>query len=65
MSLTGRRGARHAEVFLQKCKVLGCDVIGLRRREDRGGLNSPRQATACSLAEKTGAVVGLDSMGWG
>ena len=22
-------------MFLQKCKVLGCDVIGLRRREDQ------------------------------
>ena len=30
LSLTGRRGAGHAEVLLQKCKVLGCDVIGLR-----------------------------------
>ena len=27
LSLTGRRGAGHAEVLLQKCKVLGCDVI--------------------------------------
>ena len=29
LSLTGRRGAGHAEVLLQECKVLGCDVIGL------------------------------------
>ena len=29
LSLTGRRGAGHVEVLLQKCKVLGCDVIGL------------------------------------
>ena len=66
LSLTGRHGAGHAEVLLQKCKVLVCDVIGLhyRRREDRGGLNSPRQDTACSVAGWTGAVVGLDSMGW-
>ena len=28
LSLTGRRGAGHAEVLLQKCKMLGCDVIG-------------------------------------
>ena len=27
LSLTGRRGAGHAEVLLQKCKVLGCDVL--------------------------------------
>ena len=26
LSLTGRRGTGHAEVLLQKCKVLGCDV---------------------------------------
>ena len=30
LSLTGRRGAGHAEVLLQKCKVLDCDVIGLQ-----------------------------------
>ena len=35
LSLTGRRGAGHAEVRLQKCKVLGCDVIGLLRKEAR------------------------------
>ena len=29
LSLTGRRGAGHAEVLLQKCKVLDCDVTGL------------------------------------
>ena len=28
LSFTGRRGAGHAEVLLQKCKVLDCDVIG-------------------------------------
>ena len=61
LSLTGRRGTDNAEVLLQKCKVLGCDVIG--RRENRGGLNLPRQANACSVAEWTGAVVGLDSIG--
>ena len=30
LSLTGRRGAGHAEVLLHKCKVLGCDAIGLQ-----------------------------------
>ena len=51
LSLTGRGGAGHAEVLLQKYKVLGCDITGLQeRREDRGGLNLPRQDTACSVA---------------
>ena len=50
LPLTGRRGAGHAEVLLQKYKVLGCDIKDYRRREDRGGLNSPRQDTACSVA---------------
>ena len=49
LSLTGRRGAGHAEVLLQKCKVLGCDVIGLQETRRPGGLNSPRQDTACSV----------------
>ena len=34
--LTGRRGAGHAEVLLQKCKVLGCDVIGLQETQRPG-----------------------------
>ena len=29
LSLTGHRGAGHAEALLQKYKVLGCDVVGL------------------------------------
>ena len=36
LSLTGRRGAGHAEVLLQKCKVLGCDVIGLQETRRLG-----------------------------
>ena len=36
LSLTGRRGAGHAEVLLQKCKVLGCDVIGLQETRRPG-----------------------------
>ena len=36
LSLTGRRGAGHAEVLLQKCKVLGCDVIGLQETRRSG-----------------------------
>ena len=36
LSLTGRRGAGHAEVLLQKCKVLGRDVIGLQETRKPG-----------------------------
>ena len=36
LSLTGRRGADHAEVLLQKCKVLGCDVIRLQETRRQG-----------------------------
>ena len=31
LSLTGRRGFEHAEVLLQECKVLDCDMIGLQK----------------------------------
>ena len=36
LSLTGRRGACHAKVLLQKYKVLGCDVIGLQETQRPG-----------------------------
>ena len=36
LSLTGRRGAGHAEMLLQKCKVLVCDVIGLQETRNPG-----------------------------
>ena len=36
LSLTRRRGAGHAKVLLQKCKVLGCDVIGLQKTRRPG-----------------------------
>ena len=36
LSLTGRRGAGHAEMLLQKCNVLGCDVIGLQETRKPG-----------------------------
>ena len=36
LSLTGRRGAGHAEVLLQKCKVLGCNVIALQQTRRLG-----------------------------
>ena len=65
LSLTGRRGAGHAEVLLQKCQVLGCDVIGLQETRRPGRTELFRQATAYSVARMAGAVVGLDSTGWG
>ena len=36
LSLTGRRGVGYAEVLLQKCKVLGCDFIGLQETRRLG-----------------------------
>ena len=36
LSLTGRREAGHTEVLLQKCKVSGCDVIGLQETRRAG-----------------------------
>ena len=36
LSLTRRRGAGHAEVLLQKFKVLGCDVMGLQETQRHG-----------------------------
>ena len=36
LSLTGRRGAGHAEGLLQKYEVLGCDVIGLQETQRPG-----------------------------
>ena len=51
MSLTGRRGAGHAEVLLQKCKVLGCDVIGLQETRRPGRTEFAAAGdTACSVA---------------
>ena len=50
LSLTGRRGAGHAEVLLQKCKVLGCDVIGLQetRRPGRTDFAAAGYRVFCS-----------------
>ena len=50
LSLTGRRGAGHAEVFLQKCKVLGCDVIRLQetRRPGRTEFTTANYRVFCS-----------------
>ena len=50
LSLTGRRGAGHAEVLSQKCKVLGCDVIGLQetRRPGRTEFTAAGYRVFCS-----------------
>ena len=50
LSLTGRRGPGHAEVLLQKCKVLGCDVIGLQetRRPGRTEFATAEYRVFCS-----------------
>ena len=53
-SLTVRRGAGHAEVLLQKCKVLGCDVIGLKemRRPGRTEFAAAGYRVFCSGVEE-------------
>ena len=50
LSLTVRRGAGHAEVPLQKCKVLDCDVIGLQetQRPRRTEFAAARYRVFCS-----------------
>ena len=63
--LTGCRGARNANVLLQKCKVPGCNVIGLQGLRRPGRTEFVAQAIACSVAGRTGEVIGLDSMGLG
>ena len=49
LSLTGRRGVGYAEVLLQKCKVLGCDFIGLQetRRLGRTGFAAAGYRVFC------------------
>ena len=51
LSLTGRRGAGHAEVLLQKCKVLGLDVIELQetRRPRRTEFATTGYRVFCAL----------------
>ena len=63
LSLTGRRGAGHAEVLLQKYKVLGCDIIGLQETRRPGRTEFATAGYRVSVAGSTGTVVGLDSMG--
>ena len=50
LSLTGCRRAGHAEVLLQKCKVLDCDIIGLKetRRPERTEFAAAGYRVFCS-----------------
>ena len=64
LSFTGRRGAGHAEVLLHKCKVLGCDVIGLHetRRPGRTEFAAAGYRVFCSGVDGSSGRTG---MGWG
>ena len=60
LSLTGRHGAGHVEVLLQKCKWLGCDVIGLQetRRPGRTEFASAGYHVFCSGEDKSSGRTG-------
>ena len=65
LSLTGRRGAGHAEVLLQKCKVLGCDVIGLQetRRPGRTEFATAGYREFCSGVDGSTGRAGQHGVG--
>ena len=65
LSLTGRRGAGHAEVLLQKCKVLGCDVIGLQetRRPGRTEFAAAGYRVLCSGVDGSTGRAGQHGVG--
>ena len=65
LSFTGRRGAGHAEVVLQKCKVLGCDVIGLQetRRPGRTELAAAGYRVFCSGVDGNSGRAGQNGVG--
>ena len=65
LSLTGRRGAGHAEVLLQKCKVLGCDVIGLQeaRRPGRTEFAVAGYRVFCSGVDGSSGRAGQHGVG--
>ena len=65
LSLTGRRGAGHAEVLLQKCKVLGCDVIGLQetRRPGRTEFAAEGYRVFCSGVDGNSGRAGQHGVG--
>ena len=65
LSLAGRRGAGHAEVLLQKCKVLGCDVIGLQemRRPGRTEFVAAGYRVFCSGIDGSSGRAGQHGVG--
>ena len=65
LSLAGRRGAGHAEVLLQKCKVLGCDVIGLQktRRPGRTEFVAAGYRVFCSGVDGSSGRAGQHGVG--
>ena len=65
LSLTGRRGAGHAEVLLKKCKVLGCDVIGLQetRRPGRTKFAAAGYRVFCSGVDGNSGRAGQHGVG--
>ena len=65
LSLTGRRGAGHAEVLLQKCKVLGCDVIELQetRRPGRTEFATAGYRVFCSGIDGSTGRAGQHGVG--
>ena len=65
LSLTGRRGAGHAEVLLQKCKVLDCDVIGLQetRRPGRTEFAAAGYPVFCSGIDGSTGRAGQHGVG--
>ena len=65
LSLTGRREVGHAEVLLQKCKVLGCDVIGLQetRRPGRTEFAAAGYRVFCSGVDGSTGRAGQHGVG--
>ena len=65
LSLTGRRGAGLADVLLQKCEVLRCDVIGLRetRRPGRTEFAVAGYRVFCSGEDETNGWAGQHGVG--
>ena len=65
LSLTGRRGAGHAEVLLQKSKVLGCDVIALQetRRPGRAEFAAAGHRVFCSGVDGSSGRAGQHGVG--
>ena len=64
-SLTGRRGAGHAEVLLKKYKVLGCDIIGLHetRRPGRTEFAAAGYRVFCSGVDGNSGRAGQHGVG--